>query len=194
VTPRPDWDPGWKKAILSFRLWPIQPKTPAGLPSDPLTSTRRIFIGLVLSSILYVVAFSFIAPADATETWASWVLAVYAIILHAVLVPFGLRMMTIADEEPQLILRYRSRFFIGVGESFAAELVAVLFTFFGAPFVTIVVGCLITLSGSWRIAPLQRVFRLCDERLQAQGKTIRMTDAWRHLLTDPPPDTPPPPS
>jgi hypothetical protein len=109
----------------------VQPKGPDGLPFDEFTTTRRLFVGLVLAAVLYIVAFWFIAPSQATATWPFWVLAIYALVLHALLIPFGQRMMTRADEEPRLILRYRTRLFIGIGESFTAELLAVVFTFMG---------------------------------------------------------------
>lgn len=194
MTARPDWDPGWKKAILAFRPWPGHTNGPDGLPLDPLTTDRRVFGTLVLAAVLLVVAFALIPPGEATVTWPFWVLGAYAVILHAVLIPVGQRMMTMASEEPRLILRYRTRFFIGVGECFTAEFFAIVCLLIGAPFITVVVGCAITVSGLWRIAPSQRVFRLCDERLRAQGKTIRMTEAWRHLLTDPMQPMPPPPT
>jgi len=73
-------------------------------------------------------------------------------------------------------------------------LIAIVTTFLGAPLWVIVLGAAISVSGLWRIAPSRWVFRSCDDRLQAQGKAIRMTEAWRHLLTDPPPPVPPTPA
>jgi hypothetical protein len=99
-------------------------------------------------------------------------------------------MMIRSPDESGLVKRYRIRMFIGVGHSVVAEFVAIIFTFTGAPFLVIVPGAAIALSGLWRIAPTQRLFRWRDEQLRTRGKTIRMTEAWRHLLTDPPPPIP----
>ena len=191
MTPRPDWDPGWKKAILAYRPWPSRSRSPAaGTSFDLLTTVRLLFLTQAVAAVLLIVAFWFIASREGSATWSFWVLGLYALLLHAVLIPFGQRMMVYTDQEPRLVIRYRVRMFTGIGESFTAEGMAIVFTFMGAPFVQIVLGAVITLSGLWRIAPAQRVFRQCDERLAAMGKPIRMTEAWRHLLTDPP--LPPP--
>ena len=90
--------------------------------------------------------------------------------------------------------RLRVAVFIGIGLAMSVELIAIVTTFFGAPFWVIILGGAISISELWRIAPTQWRFRRYDEALRAQGKSIRMTDAWRHLLTDPPPETPPQPA
>jgi hypothetical protein len=119
-------------------------------------------------------------------------LGLYALGLHVLLIPFGKRMMIRSNKEAGLVARYRLRMFIGVGHSVIGEFIAIIFTFLGARFMVIPVGAAVAMTGLWRIAPTQRLFHWCDERLQAQGTPMRMTEAWRHLLTDPSP--PPLPS
>lgn len=69
MTPRPDWDPGWNVAFhAAYPMFPmpfIVPGWSRARARDPLTSARVIFIGLVSSTILYIVAFWFIHPWEA---------------------------------------------------------------------------------------------------------------------------------
>jgi hypothetical protein len=78
-------------------------------------------------------------------------------------------------EEDNLVMAFRTSFFLGIGVSEVVALVAIVCTFISAPLGIIVLGAVITLSGFARIAPTQRLFRWCDGRLQAKGKPIRMT-------------------
>jgi hypothetical protein len=106
-------------------------------------------------------------------------IAALGIAMHIALNRVVLRTMVSPDAESALVPVFRTAGFIGVGLAMAVELIAIVTTFFGAPLWVIALGAAISISGLWRIAPSQRVFRSCDARLQAQGKAIRMTDAWR---------------
>ena len=196
MTPRPDWDPGWNLAFhAAFPMFPLPlmiPGRSATRSHDPLTSSRVVFIGLFSSTILYVVAFWFIHPTGGVPEYAALIIAL-GIAMHIALDRVVSRAMAAPVDEATLVPVFRTAGFIGVGLAMAVELIAIVTTFFGAPFWVIVLGAAISFSGLLRVAPSQRVFRWCDDLLHAQGKATRMTEAWRRLLTDPPPPAPPPP-
>ncbi len=197
MSQRPDWDPGWNVAFhAAFPMFPLPFMVPGWSRTrshDPLTSSRVVFIGLFSSTILYIVAFWFIHPAGGVPEYAALIVAL-GIAMHIALNRVVLRTMVSPDVEAALVPVFRTAGFIGVGLAMAVELIAIVTTFLGAPLWVIVLGAAISVSALWRIAPSQWVFRSCDDRLQAQGKAIRMTEAWRHLLTDPPPPLPPTPA
>jgi hypothetical protein len=92
------------------------------------------------------------------------------LVMHVLLTRIPIRRMTTAQAEPLLVPDYRTASVIGIGISELVALVAIVLTFFGAPFLLIPIGVAISLTGLWRVAPTQRLFIVCDERLQAQGK------------------------
>jgi hypothetical protein len=153
-----------------------------------------MFFQLCLSVVLFVVAFSFLDnPSNDLEPYVAIVVtlgAVMYLLLRMVVLP----RMTRADDQVALLMTFRTAMFIGIAIAELPVMISICLTFFGAAFPLIVVGAAISEAGLLLIAPSQRVFRLCDERLQADGKAIRMTEAWRHLLTDPPPEMPPAPA
>ncbi len=155
--------------------------------ADALTLIRNIVLSLVLALFLFWYVLTFFDPrAEGSVDWALALLAVLGVVLHLTIRPVAIQRMVAANDEESLLSTYRTGMFLGVG---ASELVAL------AGWVGIAltgrewlypIGLSFALVGFWRVAPSQRVFAHCDELLLAQGKTIRMTEAWRRAVTGPP--------
>jgi hypothetical protein len=187
---RPDWDPGWKQAILGGMV-PFGLRRARRRGTDPLTMDRVLLITQASSLVYLGIALLFLGDlqpgGNATLFW--WVVVLAGVVMHAALGPTAIRGMVRADEESVLVVTYRAGMFIGIGLSAAVALLAFACVLMGNERTLYPIGLACALVGFWRIAPSQRVFAHCDALLLAQGKTIRMTEAWRRAVTEPPETT-----
>ncbi len=183
---RPDWDPGWGRAIIPGAV-------PFGLiqgrrsDKDPLTLARIHVTKLVSGLSYFWIAFSFLPSSPGKDVrWFAWSVVGLGVVVHLTLGPMVIRKMVLAGEEAALLVTFQTSMFIGIGCAASVALLAAVGVLMTDTLCIYPIGLAFALAGLWRIAPSQRLFAHCDELLLAQGKTIRMTEAWRRAVTEPP--------
>jgi hypothetical protein len=157
---------------------------------DPLTLARIHVTKLAFALSYLWIAFSFLPSSSGKDVrWFAWSVVGLGVVVHLALSPMVIRKMVIAGEEAALLVTFQTSMFIGIGFAVSVALLAGVGVLVTDTQWLYPMGLAFALAGLWRIAPSQRVFAHCDELLLAQGKTIRMSEAWRRAVTEPPETT-----
>lgn len=178
-------DPGWRAPLrgavwifIPFVGWTFARRSRSG--GVGLLSLRRIYLVLVGSLLLFIIAFSFVTPWDGgDEGWTP--IAVFALGVFQLVAVIRVNGRPLSTQTPeQLAATYRSRFFIGIGMAEAAALWGVCGMFIEGSLWIYLVGLAFALAGFAIIAPSRANIERKQHQIRAQGSPLSLGQA----LTD----------
>jgi hypothetical protein len=112
-------DPGWGRAIrgVGWFVIPIAHLLTARRkpPEDGLTALRRVYLGLVDSLFLFLVAFAFIAPWNSGSPGLTPVVVALLGVGCLIVIMLLRRRPLVGDTPGRLAANYRAAFFIEIG-------------------------------------------------------------------------------
>jgi hypothetical protein len=190
----PEEDPGWwpalqpaLRSVLPWYWFALNRKRRSGAQQPGLIAMRTMYVGLVWSLPLWVIAFSFIAPWDGGDEGPAAYIVVATGLMCLGATARMMRQQLATSSRDALAGSYRTRMFIGVGVSEIPVLVAIASTFlFQDSLWLIVLGAAFSLAAFWLAAPSKRNLARDQERLRERGSALSVVAA----LNSPPSQRP----
>lgn len=174
-------DPGWRGAVRGVgwfvlpiaHLW-ISRRRAA---EDGLTSLRRVYLSLVDSLFLFLVAFTFISPWDGGDE--GWIpVAVFALGAYCLVAVIRINGRALSTKSPQqLSTSYRATFFICVGMAEAPALFGICGIFIGGSLWIYLVGLPFALAGLATIAPSRANIERKQAKIRSSGSSLSLGES-----------------
>ena len=153
--------------------------------ANGLVALRTMFVGMVVSLLLFLLALSFLGPWEGgDERWVPWTVAALGVYTLAAMAWVRRRPLVTGSPEA-LAGSYRARFFIGVGLAQSAALFGLAGVFIGGSPWTYLVGLPFALVGLWAIAPTRLDIERKEQEITAAGSPLSLLDALIAIPRDP---------